>query len=328
MKNTHDHGPGSLRKGIDKADPGDRVTVPGGHYVLTSGVIAFDKDLKIAGSGARKTILDANGDSRLLEIGGSPAKVTISGLTLREGDADDGDGGAITSNAKLVLKRVAVLDNSVGPPDSLGSGGGVDTSENLTIRQSLFKGNHGYNGGAAAADAIKAFDSTFMKNSAGSPEANGDGGAFDDDVRLVDSSVVANRCFNGDGCGGGTWGSNASLMGTVVAGNRAFAANSMPPGSPGNPGSSDNCGGSAATSQGHNLDSGQDCSLTGNGDIEQKNPKLGRLRNNGGDTNTLAFGKSSPLFNAGAGNCTNRDQRGVPRPQGPRCDIGAFELVP
>ena len=328
VQNTHDHGAGSLRKAIEKADPGDRVSVPAGHYVLTSGVLAFDKDLKIAGAGARETVLDANGNSRLLEIGGTPAKVTVSDLTVREGDADDGDGGAITSNAKLVLNRVAVLKNSVGPPDSLGSGGGVDTSESLIVRQSLFAGNHGYNGGAASADVIKAFDSTFTKNSGGSPDANGDGGAFDDDARLVDSSVVGNRCFNNEGCGGGVYGSATTLKGTVVARNQAFDDNGMPPGSAGNPGSSDNCGGAAATSQGHNLDSGQDCDLAGSGDIEHKNPKLGKLKNNGGPTNTLAFGTSSPLFNAGAGNCTGHDQRGVKRPQGARCDIGALELVP
>ncbi len=138
VRNTNDAGAGSLRKAVDKADPGDRVQVPGGHYVLTSGVVSFDKDLKIAGAGRpqddprRQRRQPASGDQ---QPGG---KVTISGLTLREGDADDSDGGAITSNAKLVLKQVAVLNNSVGPPDSLGPGGGVDTSENLIIRQSLF----------------------------------------------------------------------------------------------------------------------------------------------------------------------------------------------
>jgi hypothetical protein len=326
VQNTHDHGAGSLRKAIEKADPGDRVQVPGGHYALTTGVLAFDKDLKIAGAGARNTVLDANGDSRLLEIGGTPAKVTVSGLTVRERDAGDSDGGAITSNSKLVLKRVAVLDNSVGPPDSLGSGGGVDTSDNLIIRQSLFAGNHGYNGGAASAHVIKAFDSTFTRNSAGSPQANGNGGAFDDEVVLVDSTVVGNRCFN-DSCGGAVY-DTTTLKGTVLADNFGFEDNGMPPGSPGNPGQADNCGDGIPTSKGHNLDNHHDCNLSKQSDISGKSPKLGNLANNGGPTNTLAFETSSPLFNNGAGNCTGHDQRGVKRPQGARCDIGAFELDP
>jgi hypothetical protein len=35
----------------------------------------------------------------------------------------------------------------------------------------------------------------------------------------------------------------------------------------------------------------------------------------------------SPAINKGDndGDCPARDQRGVKRPQGPRCDIGAFE---
>ena len=297
--------------------------------MLTSGVLAFDKDLKIAGAGARETVLDANGNSRLLEIGGTPAKVTVSGLTVREGDADDGDGGAITSNAKLVLNRVAVLKNSVGPPDSLGSGGGVDTSENLIVRQSLFAGNHGYNGGAASADVIKAFDSTFTKNSAGSPEANGDGGAFDDDARLVDSSVVGNRCFNDEG---------------VVAASTAQPQLSRAPSSPrtsasrttacrpGPPATRARATTAVAPRPPRRVTTSTQARIATSravGDTRAQEPEARQARRTTADRRTrLAFGASSPLFNTGAGNCTGHDQRGVKRPQGARCDIGAFELVP
>jgi hypothetical protein len=57
------------------------------------------------------------------------------------------------------------------------------------------------------------------------------------------------------------------------------------------------------------------------------NPKLGPLADNGGPTLTMALLPGSPAIDAGSavgGPAT--DQRGVPRPQGPSVDIGAFEF--
>jgi hypothetical protein len=56
-------------------------------------------------------------------------------------------------------------------------------------------------------------------------------------------------------------------------------------------------------------------------------PKLYPLRNNGGYTFTHALEPGSPALDAaGTQNCLETDQRSVPRPQGPACDIGSFEL--
>jgi hypothetical protein len=57
------------------------------------------------------------------------------------------------------------------------------------------------------------------------------------------------------------------------------------------------------------------------------------LSDNGGPTKTIALQTTSPAVNAippsvnGCGTEINTDQRGVNRPQGPACDVGAFELV-
>jgi hypothetical protein len=57
---------------------------------------------------------------------------------------------------------------------------------------------------------------------------------------------------------------------------------------------------------------------------------LGRLRNNGGPTPTMALQRGSAAIGRvprhGA-DCPSTDQRGVRRPQGPTCDIGAFEFA-
>ena len=63
-------------------------------------------------------------------------------------------------------------------------------------------------------------------------------------------------------------------------------------------------------------------------------PMLGALGANGGPTNTMVPNPGSPLIDAipdPGGGCPaaptiTTDQRGVTRPQGPGCDIGAVEV--
>jgi hypothetical protein len=55
---------------------------------------------------------------------------------------------------------------------------------------------------------------------------------------------------------------------------------------------------------------------------------LGPLKNNGGPTQTHALKRGSPaadVISFSDPGCTGTDQRGVARPQGASCDIGAFE---
>jgi predicted outer membrane repeat protein len=51
------------------------------------------------------------------------------------------------------------------------------------------------------------------------------------------------------------------------------------------------------------------------------------LQDNGGPTETIALLSGSPAIDAGSG-CPATDQRGIVRPQGSHCDIGAYEFVP
>jgi hypothetical protein len=92
-----------------------------------------------------------------------------------------------------------------------------------------------------------------------------------------------------------------------------------------------NCNGSGAVaSQGYNLSNDSTCGawFTASGDLNNVDPLLGPLQNNGGSTPTHALPLGSPAVNAGTNaGCPATDQRGVSRPQGGRCDIGAFEVV-
>jgi hypothetical protein len=94
----------------------------------------------------------------------------------------------------------------------------------------------------------------------------------------------------------------------------------------------DDCVLSAASSAGGNIGSAPatgptSCGL-GAGDLVGVAPAplaLGPLGENGGPTRTLALLEGSIALDAAPTCAADVDQRGVPRPQGPACDVGAFE---
>jgi hypothetical protein len=98
------------------------------------------------------------------------------------------------------------------------------------------------------------------------------------------------------------------------------------------------CESSNVISLGYNLiGDGTGCSITpvtGDqiGTITSAGPInaiLAPLQNNGGPTSTQALGPASPAVDSAGTGCSDSvDQRGVTRPLGIACDIGAFELVP
>lgn len=62
--------------------------------------------------------------------------------------------------------------------------------------------------------------------------------------------------------------------------------------------------------------------------IQVIDPQLSRLADNGGPTWTMALPPGSSAIDAGnAATCLPTDQRGILRPQGSSCDIGAYEVA-
>jgi hypothetical protein len=146
--------------------------------------------------------------------------------------------------------------------------------------------------------------STFADNSA----VGGSGG--------IGASGTANG-IDGTGLAGGLY----NYEGTLIVKNSIIANNN-----------GGDCGPNegSITSQGYNLVSDNSCqdNFTATGDMTQTNPKLGSLANNGGPTHTYSLLSGSPALDgvSQSGSCTlSTDQRGVARPQGNFCDIGAYE---
>jgi Ca2+-binding RTX toxin-like protein len=95
------------------------------------------------------------------------------------------------------------------------------------------------------------------------------------------------------------------------------------------------CSGSVTSGGSNLIQNTTGCTVGGTttGNITGSNPQLMALADNGGPTPTHALRKGSPAVDAGnpaapgsgATACETTDQRSIPRPQGPRCDIGSFE---
>ena len=96
-----------------------------------------------------------------------------------------------------------------------------------------------------------------------------------------------------------------------------------------------NCS-SGMVSNGYNLSSDGTCTFNSRGDLNNHDPLLGPLQNNGGPTQTMALRPGSPAIDGGnpagctdgLGNLLKTDQRGMPRPDKEDtggCDMGAYE---
>jgi hypothetical protein len=84
-----------------------------------------------------------------------------------------------------------------------------------------------------------------------------------------------------------------------------------------------------ANDGGHNIGSDGSANFISPSSRGNLDPLLAAPADNGGFTPTCALLPMSPAIDSGDDSvCPATDQRGVPRPQGVHCDIGAFELAP
>ncbi|MGZ5313043.1 MAG: choice-of-anchor Q domain-containing protein [Solirubrobacterales bacterium] len=269
--------------------------------------------------------------------------LSIIGTSVANSQApgNNSKGGGIFASAtatSLSLTDSTVSGSHVSPNALAGEGGGIYTAVPTTLNRVTISGNNASQncgnlcGGTAAGIFVGAGPSTFTNVTVsgnhswgGTPSAfafaGGISNASASVLTIRDSTVVNNIADVGFTTGGGNIlmnGNGTTLENTIIAGG------SGPPGT-------ENCAVDAFgnyTSQGHNLESPTNqCNLTGPGDLPSvANPMLGSLTNNGGPTQTHALILGSPAIDAGGAGGLATDQRGVARPQGPACDIGAYEL--
>lgn len=344
----------SLRDAVVRAsesgDGEDLVSVPAGNYSISAGELSVfgTGTVTIRGAGARQTVIDAHQTSRVFNLEADRSvveAVTITGGVSPEaiGPELPGDGGGILAYEadELVLNAVNVSGNSAAkngggiaaPPE--GTAATAVAISNSTIANNRVMGGlvSGLGGGISVLGDLWLTNSTVTGNSAESTVGMVQGGgilaALDptdtepSKVEIVNSTIAGNRVGTA-GVGGGLaiYNPTPGVVTTLSVKNTIVAGNS-------GPGGTSDCGAVALLTSDHNISSDASCMFTDAGSKQNTNPLLGGLTNNGGETDTLALQPGSPAIGAGTnGGCPPTDQRGVSRPQGATCDIGAFELVP
>ena len=271
--------------------------------------------------------------------------LSISGSTFTGNSSPSPNGvsgGAISNTGTMTVTTSTFTNNSAQ------EGGAVFNQNTTTITQSTFTNNVGtiYGGGAIlnAFGTTNVFTSTFVGNT-----TTGGGGAIDNDTTMtVSDSTFYNNTGGSKGGGavnnfgtitfirstfsGNTASNGANIhnfsYGTVIATttlSMSIVANGLS-------GTNCNSNGPPIVDSGYNLDTGSSCGFTtAQHSLNSTQPQLLALASNGGPTQTMALPLTSPAVNAiptsVSGCSSSTDQRGIARPQGTGCDIGAYEVI-
>ena len=224
----------------------------------------------------------------------------------RGGAGGCGYGGALFNGGLAHLTNTTFAWNRAnGGTGDAGGGGGSCVRSGGVGGAGGAGGNGGFAFGAVSGQAdLTACTVAFNSGTGGHGGAGGGGGSGSG---LPGSTGPAGATgAEGDASGGlsGAWLVNTLLATNVPANNRY----------------------GTITDAGRNLSSDASCAFTGIGSLNNTDPKLGPLGNNGGPTLTMALLPSSPAIDAGdPGAAPPTDQRGGARPAGTAPDIGAYE---
>jgi hypothetical protein len=284
-------GAGKTTVRIDRTKVKDRVFQLIGPFAALEGMTI---------SGGLVPKADPKGDGGAVESDGSQLRLVNDVLT---GNQAAVSGGAVANQSGALY----VIDTTISGNTALNNGGGIRGYGAVILQGATISGNTagGGGGGIDSTAQLLATNATITGNTA---EFGGGGIHGGDQVELFSSTVARNGTHKGTG-GNLKGGTNDSLNDSILS----------------NPTSGGNC--SATLSADNSLiDHTGGCTITGSGNVTGQDPMLGPLHLNGGRTATLALLVGSPAIDAGTSDaCPETDQRGVVRPQGQQCDIGAYE---
>lgn len=337
VTNTNDSGAGSLRQAIADVDAGGTIEFAAGvsGTIVLSGELVINKSLTINGPSADVLTISGNNESQVFYITGN--NVALSGLTVTDGYHDCCGGGIHwASNGMLTIDNCAFFHNKSPHGGAVRLDGGV-----VLVNNSTFLENTAEDGGGALRleeVTLIATNSTFYSNIAerrgGAILASEEAGAN-----------ISNCTFSGNIANGGEW--NAGGGGAIAVFEPVNIKNSIVVGNyaPDRPTAADilirtNV---QLTSFDFNL-LGEVLNLgtftpavNDQVGVTAAQVNLGALAIEApGTTATLPLQEGSIAIDGitNAAQCTDvqgnlvaTDQRGINRPQGAFCDIGAYEAV-
>lgn len=329
---------------------------------LSSPLPVISGTLALNGPGAENLTLSGGGQYLVLGVGNG-ADLTLTGLAIRQGYGLFTGAGLLNDHGTLTINDSLIANNLNGGGDGGGlyNDGGVvnitntSFSENdafhdgaisnhgvMMITNSIFMDNSARIGGAIFNNGtLTVQNSTFTGNIA----TQIGGGAIDNHATLV----VVNSTFYHNGS---TYGADILNGDTLHVTNSTFYSATLPSLDSIHIGISqtvtlsntilaagngiENCGGDGVVNLGADTLS-TDVTCNGATIVTLDQLKLSPPQNNGGNTPTIALPSGSVALDAGDdGICTapvgaptfgagGVDQRGILRPQGAHCDVGAFE---
>jgi CSLREA domain-containing protein len=205
----------SLRDAIAVAGGGDTIQFSvTGTITLTLGELTVDKDLTISGPGASNLTLSGDDAARVFWIEES-VNVTLYGLTIADGQAQDG-GGIFNKGGTLTVSNCTLSSNN-----ATYDGGGISNrfDGTLNVSDSLFTGNQATRdgGGIDNRDTLNVSNSTFSGNSGG----RWGGGIYN----YTGVMTVTGSTFSGNGTFTDNGGGLCNHQGALQLSNSAFSAN-------------------------------------------------------------------------------------------------------
>jgi fibronectin-binding autotransporter adhesin len=283
--------------------------------VITNNSADLGGGVGVLGTATLSNIVLKNNTANLLGAGivvaSQGSQSALANLVLHNSTVSDNVSAASGGGIAVGMARLSLSGTTVnGNRANAGSGGGISVgSSSATVTNSTLTGNVAAQGGGGISQGIFVPPAGTRPGAAASPVARP--AAVPDDVTLSWVTLAGNSAQTGGGI------LNAAGL-TFTVSNSIVAQNSATAGA--------GCSG-PVISGGHNLDSGSGCGFSAGGDRSDSNPQLNPLTDNGGPTSTMSLQASSPAIDAGDPSCPPppTDQRGAERPQGPACDIGAFE---
>lgn len=256
----------------------------------------------IGGVGTR---IDANDRDRVFDIHiGASDAVDLQQLSLIDATAPDGGAVRLGDSGQVRFFEVEIRTNVATAGAPVESSGAT-----VLMFQTTIAGNTGTTaGGINVTDGFVILTNVTVSGnvaSAGAGGINVSGGI----VGALVSTVTDNS---------GTTAGGAASSGGTLAFQGAIIAEQA---------SGADCTGAIATG-GYNIESGTSCGFTSTGDMQNTDPLLLALADNGGTVRTHSISADSPAVDAyPVGPCTaGVDGRLVPRPKGSACDIGAYEI--
>jgi hypothetical protein len=302
----------TLHDAVDDAGPTDVVHVPANTYSLANGGPLQLGGESVVGAGARTTIIDGGGVGNVV-VANNTTGNQVSAVTLRngggQGQVGGGSGGALLVLSGFAPASLTLLNSTVTGSHGT-TGGGIASNGTLVVIGSTITGNtatSGLGGGIVVISGTTTLTNTTISGNAATSAAGGmtqGGGVYVQAGSLTMTSVTiaGSSATVGRGLYRNTSSNPTVTLSHTLVANAPNACSGSP------------FGGSV------NLADDSTCGFGGS----PKDPLLGGLANNGGSTDTRALAAGSPAINAG-GTCPATDQRGVARPQGGACDIGAYE---